>query len=110
VTAFVPHSPRVLSASFVSALPPWIYIDIVFDVVMDTASTPDVSHWDLLYDGASKPILSFSWKNPTTLTATVIGTWPPTSSCSVRLLTVDEDCKDTDGNIAFAPQVVEFFP
>ncbi len=105
---FVPHSPRIIDAWYAGGVIPLIAADHRFDVPMDDSSIPDLTHWDGVLDGIPTPVSSMLWISNTVLRI-VWNFWPPpATSAYTRLLSVDHDCKDAQGNIAFAPQTIQW--
>lgn len=107
--AFVPHSPEFDHCVGQFTIPTHFDVDVYFDVNMDTGSLPDLADWDVVIDGVPTAINSVSWLLPDCARFRVNHVWP-VSSGIIRLKTLDEDCKDTDGNIAIYPQQCTFFP
>ena len=105
----MPHSPRIIAGVSLGYLPVHYRVDLTFDVPMDTGQLPNVAHWNGILDGVPTAVDHFHWQDAVTLRLEFFALAGPTVSAVVNLLTVDVDCKDTNGNIALAPQTQVIF-
>lgn len=75
---------------------------------MDTASTPDFTHWSFLIDGVPTPATACLWQNYYQLDVSYSGV-SPVSDGYIFFTRIDPLLRDYNQRIGFAPTTIKFF-
>lgn len=101
----MPLSPLAIGhEAYIPAFP----LDINFDKAMNTGVTPANASFEVVIDGTPETPFVGAWQDSDTLRFTFAGV--PSVSGYWKYISRDVNLHGTDGSVAKAPQVVQFYP